>query len=176
MSHEEMGDQLGALARASQGQGDDQHDDQAPANPRPADPAQPAHQTGQPIEGDDHHGEFVAGEVDDESGTEVAQAPINFPPAQSQPNQPYRPLPRKTKKNSELKGVAAPILMTVGAMLLIPAFWAVLVLTGAPVPMADREDASTMAKVMLLCWPLALTLIIPAIFMFIQISAEKKRK
>lgn len=172
MSHEELGDQLGDLARASQGQGQSQnHDHGAPAHQTSHD-----HPAGQPLSHDEDHGEFIAAEVDDESGSEVAQAPMHFQPAQNQQaGSPYRPLPSK-KKNSEIKAMAAPVLMTVGLMLLIPAFWSVLVLTGAPVPMADREDASTMAKVMLLCWPLSLTLIIPAVFMFVQISAQKKRK
>lgn len=168
MSHEDMGDQLGALARASQG-----HDEPQPAQ-RPSNPGQ---QTGHPVTHEEDQGDFVAAEVDDESGGEIAEVPLHFQAAATQSGPAYRPLPRKgKKKNNELKAMAAPILMTVGVMLLMPAFWAVLVLTGAPVPMSDREDASTMAKVMLLCWPLALTLVIPAVFMFVQLGADKKRK
>lgn len=184
MSHEDLGDQLGALARASEG-----HDEAPPVrqseSQRPASPGAPSASSaanapaGKPLAHDEHHDEhdeYIAAEVDDESGSEVAEAPIHFHPSVGQPAPMYRPLPRKTKKNSELKAIAAPILMTVGVMLLIPAFWAVLVLTGAGVPMSDREDASSMAKVMLLCWPVALALVIPAVFMFVQISADKKRK
>ncbi len=175
MSHDELGDQLSALARASQTGSDD---------PRSR-PSQPQQQQPAADEDDD----YITAEVEDESGQDIAQAPFHphapaaashaaseqaygFAGQQPAYRAPYRP-PAK-KKVSEFKAVAAPILMTVGVMLLIPAFWAVLVLTGAGVPMADREDAKSMAKVMLVCWPLSVTLIIPAALIFAQIAADRK--
>lgn len=140
-------------------------------------------------EQDDYVAAEVEAELDESAGEEPVAPEVSFAastiraPLQDHQTmtfagqQPaYRPAPPHAgkKKSSEFKAIAAPILMTVGAMLLIPAFWAVLVLAGASVPMADREDAPTMAKVMLLCWPLALSLIVPATFIFLQLAAERK--
>lgn len=129
----------------------------------------------------EHHTEPGAGEVDDESGGEVAEVPavdpmLAFQAAAATTAATFRPLPRPQKKSQDLKAIVAPILMTVGVMLLVPALWSVLVLMGASVPMSGREDSNSMAKMMLLCWPLAISLIVPAAMIFIQISDAKRRE
>ena len=160
-SGHDIADDLGALARAS--------------SPAPGTPGS-APQAAQPAHDDDD--DYITAEVEDESGADPASAPMHFHAAPGNPGSHAapRPLPvRSRKKNSELKAIAAPVLLTVGVLLLIPASWGLLVLAGAPVPMAEREDASSMAKVMLLCWPLALSLLLPALIIFGQLHAEKKR-
>lgn len=158
----DIADELGALAQAAGSQS---------SSPNPS---EAAHQAGRR----DDEQDYITAEVDDEavedeSAGDVAAAAASF---QSQMASAPRPSPvrRVGGKHSEFKAVAAPILLTVGVMLLIPAFWAVLVLAGAGVPMSEREDAVTMAKVMLLCWPLAISLLLPALIIFGQLHARKK--
>lgn len=176
MNHGEVGDDLNALARAA-GQ-------PAPNDPPPSKQPSPA----SPSADADGDALYITAEMDDDDTAAPNDQQAAFEtPAQPHAHQPYahqsyapqpsyRPVQPRQKKTSDFKAVAAPVLLTVGCMLLVPAFWAVLVLAGAAVPMADREDAPSMAKVMLLCWPLALSLLIPAIFIFINLSNEKKQR
>jgi|GEM_PF-5645780 len=83
----------------------------------------------------------------------------------------------KRKKDNSLKATAVPILITVGCLLLVPAIWAVMILGGSETAWgAERENASSMAKIMLVCWPLALILIISALVMIVQMLRDKKRE
>jgi hypothetical protein len=149
----DLGDHLHQMANAN-------HDGSDADHTPPSSQAQPvAHETG-------FAASAIRAPLQDQNLTFAGQQPA------------YRPAPRASagsRRSSDFKAIAAPILMTVGLMLLLPAFWAVLVLTGAGVPMSDRDDASTMAKVMLLCWPLALSLIIPAILIFARLAADRKK-
>jgi hypothetical protein len=169
MSDEELGEQLGALARASEADGVGSSDQ--PSRSSMESPHQKVQ--GEALEDD----EYVLAEIEDESGGNVALTPLSSV-HQSDDASPYHYHPTGSaagQKHHEFRAIAAPVLMTVGVMLLIPAIWAIMVLTGARVPMSDRPDAPTMAKVMLICWPLALTLIIPAVLLFAQISASRKK-
>ena len=82
---------------------------------------------------------------------------------------------RRKSKTHDLRATAAPLLVTVGVLLLIPAVWAVLLLMGVGVPGAEREDSRPMATVMLLSWPIAICLIATSIVFFLQVMREKKR-
>ena len=83
----------------------------------------------------------------------------------------------RKSKTHDLKATAAPLLGTVGVLLLIPAFWALLLLAGVGVPGSAREDSRGMAAVMLTCWPIAICLIITAVIFFKQtIRAKKEMK
>ncbi len=84
-------------------------------------------------------------------------------------------LPPRKSKSHDLKATAAPLLGTVGVLLLVPAFWAVMVLIGWSVPGAAREDSRTMAAVMLVSWPIAICLLAAAGFFFMQLRREKER-
>lgn len=86
---------------------------------------------------------------------------------------PNRPVARSGSHN--LKATAAPLLVTVGVLLLVPAFWSVFLLVGMKVPGWDRGDARSMAMAMLICWPLALALIAAAVVLFLQLMRDRKR-
>jgi len=84
------------------------------------------------------------------------------------------PLRRKSNSN-DLKATIAPLLVTVGVALLIPAIWSTLLLLGIDVPGAERKDARPMAAIMLLSWPIAICLIAAAVAFFIQVVRQKQR-
>ncbi len=83
--------------------------------------------------------------------------------------------PMRKSKTHDLKATAAPLLATVGVLLLVPAIWAALLLIGVGVPGAARDDARPMAAVMLASWPIAICLIAASVVFFKQIIREKKR-
>ena len=87
---------------------------------------------------------------------------------------PRRPVRTAASANQPLKAAAVPVLFTVGALLLVPAVWAVLLLGGANVWHAQRPDAQRMAVVMLACWPIALSLFGAGVFFGLQVRREKK--
>ena len=84
--------------------------------------------------------------------------------------------PRSSKANQGLKATAAPLLGTVGVLLLIPGVWAVLTLSGMNVAGSAREDAQAMAWAMLVCWPIAICLLVTAIIFFVQMLRDKKAR
>jgi len=116
---------------------------------------------------DDEDEEVIVVEIDDESGDAVAAAPQSSPPPSR------RRTPPKRKPTGGMKGVAIPVLITVGGLLLIPAIWAALLLAGAID--SQREGAQTMAYAMLACWPIALILFAAAGFYFYIMQKEKKQ-
>jgi len=75
---------------------------------------------------------------------------------------PARPAPNR------LRAVAIPVLLLVGIALLFPAVWAVMLLAGGEVRNHDRPGAIGMARVMLVCWPIALALLGSAVFYMVQ--------
>lgn len=62
--------------------------------------------------------------------------------------------------------------LVLGALLLIPALWAIGILLGLPVPLAGRSHADKVAYLMLLCWPVAAILIGGALFFAKQHARE----
>lgn len=112
-------------------------------------------------------------------------APRRSPSPKSQPLKSKKPtaarattaksLPRRKSKTHDLKATAAPLLATVGVLLLIPAVWSTLLLIGVGVPGADRQDARPMATVMLLSWPIAICLIAASSFFFVQVIRQRKQ-
>jgi len=83
-------------------------------------------------------------------------------------------LHRKSKSH-DLKATAAPLLATVGLLLLVPAVWSLLLLGGVAVPGSEREDSRPMAAIMLVSWPIAICLIGVSVLFFKQVMQEKKR-
>lgn len=67
--------------------------------------------------------------------------------------------------NDSLKAAAVPVCLTVAALLLVPATWAVLVLAGADVWRSDWPSARSMAAAMLTCLPLAAALAAGALYL-----------
>lgn len=96
-----------------------------------------------------------------------------------------RPPVRRTKGNDNIKSTFAPVLFTVGLLMMVPAIWAVLLLMGydhflgIPLPGTNQDDptqmeqAELMAWVMMACWPIGLILLIAAIVMFVQVAKNK---
>ena len=84
---------------------------------------------------------------------------------------------RPIRKSSShgLKATAAPLLATVGVLLLIPGIWSVLTLSGMDIAGSKRDDAKAMATAMLVCWPIAICLLVTAAIFFTQILKEKKQ-
>jgi len=81
----------------------------------------------------------------------------------------------KPKKSADLKATAAPVLMTFGLVMLVPAVWAVLILMGIEAPMHERESVDKMALFMLVCWPIGLALFAGGIFFMVQSMKQKKQ-
>lgn len=142
--------------------------------PRPAAPVgRPETPVVTDRDADDHEidGEIEAeleGEIEDDEDEQIAATPAPRPAAS-------RRMPPK-KKAGSLKATAAPILLTVGILLLGPAIWGVAILGGSKTVMgADREDAPMMAKIMQVCWPIAAVLIVSAIVIFVQVAREAKQ-
>ena len=80
----------------------------------------------------------------------------------------------KKQKGNPLVRTITPVLYTIGLMLLVPAMWAVLILSGAEkIPGAQIDDAPMKAKFMLICWPVAILLLATAIYYTLQIMGEK---
>lgn len=78
-------------------------------------------------------------------------------------------------KGDAMKATMAPILLTVGLIVLIPAIWGTLLLMGVETFGSDRSNAKTMATFMLMCWPISIALIVTAVILFLQISKAKKK-
>jgi len=119
---------------------------------------------------------IIVGEIDDESGEIGGAAPYASNPVISTPgsSSPRRSSVRKTKKNDGLKAVFAPVLLTTGILLLIPAVWSVLLLSGMQVWQSERDDARSMAMAMLISWPIALLLLVAGGWMLLQVLLAKK--
>lgn len=81
----------------------------------------------------------------------------------------------KVSKGDALKATMAPILLTVGLLVLLPAIWGTMLLLGMDVFMSERSNAKTMATFMMVCWPIAVALIATAIVLFLQVSKAKKK-
>lgn len=128
----------------------------------------------------------LASEPDTSAGVAVIEASEPEPAAQQwiEPdavaapavNRPRRAVPAKAKANTTAAmGFFIPIIFLFGLMTLIPAVLGVLILVGADVPLADRDDSKTMALVMLACWPVSLGLIAGGIWYLIQYNKVKRK-
>ena len=83
---------------------------------------------------------------------------------------------RRTWSAPNLHEVAAPVLLTVGVLLLVPAVWAVLVLLGASVWRSDWPGADRMSLIMLMCWPIAAGLIAGACWCWPRAKTHRRRR
>lgn len=83
---------------------------------------------------------------------------------------PYR-RPAHRSRNHGFKTAIAPVLLAVGALLLVPAVWALLFMMNVQVWGYDRSNASAMAKTMLVCWPLSICLIAAGVVFIKQTRA-----
>ena len=87
-----------------------------------------------------------------------------------------RPAPVKAKSNpTAAMGFFIPIIFLFGLLTLLPAILGVLILMGADVPLAGREDSKTMALVMLACWPVSLGLLAGGVWYLIQYNKAKRK-
>lgn len=122
----------------------------------------------------DDDGELVAEVEDDDQDDFVADERLAA--ASAPPGAPAvrRPMRRRQAQNTGLKEVGSPILITVGLLLCYPGFWALMILTGTWT--SERESAASMAKVMLVCWPIAIALIAGGVMFFMQARDEKRRR
>ncbi len=138
-----------------------------------------------PEDGDE---EIVVAEVEDESGEVVAriQEPASMAGATaSAGGSAQRPMARvqmpvgapraritPKPQGDGLKAFAAPIVLVVGVLLLVPGIWSLLVLTGAM--QSEQEGATGMAMMMLVSWPVSFCLLVAGAVMFVQVRAGKK--
>ncbi len=114
--------------------------------------------------------EAFAAEIDDESGDVVGE--VTQEPAFEAPPPTTRRAPTRRKNNNDgLKQVMAPVFITVGALMLVPALWALLHLLG--ITTSTKPNANLMAYVMLLCWPIALALIATGSVLVVQTIRRK---
>lgn len=129
----------------------------------------------------------LAAAMEDEAGDVIGESTASTTPkaAASPTPEPTRTAPQAAPRPAvsrrpaasnthQLKATAAPVLVTVGILMLIPAVWAVAILLGIPVWHSQRDGAGQMAIAMMVCWPIALALIAGGIWFFIQVTAEKK--
>jgi hypothetical protein len=88
----------------------------------------------------------------------VPQPQVMWDEQANQPRdaQPMRPARRQS---TALRGFLAPILITFGLVVLAPAVWAALLLTGHTVPGGDLPDADSMARMMLAALPIGTMLL-----------------
>lgn len=73
------------------------------------------------------------------------------------------------------KATAVPLIATVGLLLLLPAIWGTMLLAGVEVWLSERRGATTMARTMLVCWPIAIALFGSAIFYAVQLFQQRRR-
>jgi hypothetical protein len=112
-----------------------------------------------------------AGEAD-EAGFEMDAGPAATP---TRRRKPANASSGRRRGPTPMARTAVKVCMVVGMLLLIPALWAVAVLIGLDVPMSGGKglgvSANSMAYLMLVCWPIALALIIGAFMYGKQIAA-----
>lgn len=90
---------------------------------------------------------------------DVASPPLAKPASAAPPAAPdVRRPPARSPERDPFHVLAVPVLLAVGALLLVPGVWAVAVLMGFDVWRADEPGAAKMALVMLACLPLGLML------------------
>jgi hypothetical protein len=110
--------------------------------------------------------------VEDESGSlagELMQAVhASNASGMSRPNRRPQPMDRS------LKVAAAVLVIVVGLLLLPPAVWAVMLMFDFDVPMAHRDNAAFMARLMLVCWPIALSLLGCGSAMLWQLRSKRR--
>jgi hypothetical protein len=165
-----------------------------PQQPAPASPKPQHHEDDEEVfdaviaDDDDDEQAFEAaidGEVDDESGEVIGAAPGDVADAStaaaasSPATTSARPRPGRkarsrhgSKQTNPLKAIGAPILITVGLLMLIPGIWSVLYLMGSVT--STKDNADLMAYVMLSCWPIAAILVASGIFFAVQVHREKQ--
>jgi hypothetical protein len=126
---------------------------------------------------DDESGEMIgavmheggeAGESGEFGGTYDLAAPpptVSYTAAAAQTN--------RKRHDHSLKAMMVPVFFTVGALLLIPAIWSVLLLLGFDWVWARKSESATlMAVVMLSCWPISGILLFGAAYFYRQIRSQ----
>lgn len=139
-------------------------------------PAEEAGQDGPPPTGDDEPGD----EMDPTaalSAALAAQEPRGDSGLRARPSpSARRASAKKNTNNEQFKALSAPVLITVGGLLLVPAIWAVLLLTGQTVWASDRPNAQLMAKVMLVCWLIAIPLMAAGFTFGVQVLLARRAR
>jgi hypothetical protein len=111
--------------------------------------------------------------VEDETDEQPTEETVEFDFSAAD-TPPPRPRPRTaTKPKGSLKEVAVPLLFTIGVILLIPAIWGTLILTGKLE--STRASAKGMATAMLVCYPVSACLIAGGVLFLRQVMKEKAR-
>ena len=122
---------------------------------------------------------FVAEEPEQGADEEAPAFDFNTAPhTASEEIMHQRVVTRKMRKQSstDMKAFFTPIIITLGALLLAPAFWAVMILAGRIEVVEGDESTRTVAMIMLASWPISLFLIVSGVIFAIQVSREKKAK
>lgn len=121
---------------------------------------------------EDESGEVMGAAGLDAAAAAAAAAAASAYTSPTPRRAPLRVPPRRSN-NSGIKATAAPVLLTVGILVLIPAVWSVLHLSG--IARSSKDDADGMAMFMLVCWPIALALIAAGVVFMMQAMRDKKR-
>jgi hypothetical protein len=125
------------------------------------------------LELDDESGEMIGAVMHDagvggESGgaydVATTPAPVSYTASSTRT--------AKKREDHSLKAMMVPVFFTVGALLLVPAIWSVLLLLGFDVPLRKSESSTPMALVMLACWPISGVLLFGASFFYRQIRGQ----
>lgn len=89
---------------------------------------------------------------------------------------PHRHHHPPAKAAASAQAIFAPVLITFGVITLLPAIWSVLILMGVKTFMHSGKNVDGMAKLMLVCWPVAIGLLAGGIYSVVQVNRENAKK
>ncbi|MBI1337476.1 MAG: hypothetical protein GC164_10995 [Phycisphaera sp.] len=120
--------------------------------------------------------DFIEAQHDDEPARAQARPtsrstgrPASRPSSRTAPRRLSSPA---SQSNANLKATFAPVLITFGCLMLIPGVWSILHLSG--ILSSARGDATRMAYLMLMSWPIGLALIGAGVWFFLEAKKHKK--
>ncbi len=117
-----------------------------------------------------------AGESEAAGEAEAAFDPAAFAEPARMPTPGARPMGRsRAKQGGGGKAVMAPILVTLGLLLLVPGVWAIGTLLGMEWWLFDQPKVKVMAAAMLISWPIALILMGAGVVYMRQAMKAKKK-
>jgi len=80
----------------------------------------------------------------------------------------------RSSKSNSWAPIVMPLLLVMGLALCIPALWGTGILAGMDVPMAERHNARAMAMLMMVCWPLALFMMLVSGYLAVGLFSKSR--